>query len=114
MSRPYALPDGPTRFADSSTSSPPPDPRSRTVSPAVSTSSAVGLPQPSEAATAFSGSSAVWSCAYRFEVTGSQPLLDDASPQHDVVPVAVTRSAACPYFCFTRSLMPSSLMPRLL
>ena len=33
MSSPYAFPVGPTRFADSRTSIPPPEPRSRTVSP---------------------------------------------------------------------------------
>ena len=33
MSRPYALPVGPTRRAESRTSMPPPDPRSRTISP---------------------------------------------------------------------------------
>jgi hypothetical protein len=47
-------------------------------------------------------------------VTGSQPLLDRALPQHDVASLAITRNAACPYFSFTRSLMPSSLIPRLL
>jgi len=56
MSRPYALPVGPTRLADSSTSMPPPEPRSSTVSPAFSSASAVGLPQPSDASTAASGS----------------------------------------------------------
>ena len=56
MSRPYALPVGPTRFADSSTSIPPPDPRSSTVWPASSCISAVGLPQPSDAVTASAGS----------------------------------------------------------
>ena len=38
--------------ADSSTSMPPPEPRSSTVSPGFSSASAVGLPQPSDAATA--------------------------------------------------------------
>ena len=52
MSRPYAFPPGPTRFAESNTSIPPPDPKSNTISPAFSCASAVGFPQPSEAATA--------------------------------------------------------------
>ena len=55
ISRPYALPVGPTRRADSRTSMPPPEPRSSTVSPAFSSASAVGLPQPSEARKASSG-----------------------------------------------------------
>ena len=57
MSSPYALPVGPTRLAESSTSIPPPEPRSSTVSPALSSATAVGLPQPSEAIVAVSGSS---------------------------------------------------------
>ena len=52
ISRPYALPVGPTRRAESSTSMPPPEPRSSTTSPAWSWASAVGLPQPSEARSA--------------------------------------------------------------
>ena len=58
MSRPIARPVGPTRFADRSTSMPPPDPRSSTRSPSWSSATAIGLPQPSEASTAASGSSA--------------------------------------------------------
>ena len=41
---------GPTRRADKSTSMPPPDPRSSTVSPGFNSARAVGLPQPSDAA----------------------------------------------------------------
>ena len=59
MSRPYALPVGPTRLAESRTSIPPPEPRSSTVSPRRSSASAVGFPQPSDAATACAGRSAV-------------------------------------------------------
>ena len=58
MSRPIARPVGPTRFAERSTSMPPPDPRSRTRSPSRRSATAVGLPQPSDARTAASGSSA--------------------------------------------------------
>jgi hypothetical protein len=51
-------PVGPTRFAERSTSMPPPEPRSSTTSPSRSSASAVGLPQPSDASTAASGSAA--------------------------------------------------------
>src|ERR1700722_1026245 len=89
---------------------PPPEPRSRTVSPALSFASAVGFPQPSEASIASAG---IWpDCAasYRFEVIGSQPqLFAGAAPQHELPPV-VTRSAALPYFSFTTSLMFVSVM----
>src|SRR5581483_11388772 len=78
MSRPYALPVGPTRLAESSTSMPPPDPRSSTVCPGSSDISAVGLPQPSDAATAASGSVDVSSSVYRLDVMGPQD-----PPQHD-------------------------------
>ncbi len=59
MSIPYANPVGPTRLADSSTSMPPPEPRSRTTSPSRSSARSVGLPQPSDAMTAPSGSPAI-------------------------------------------------------
>ena len=59
MSRPYALPAGPTRRADSSTSMPPPEPRSSTVSPGRRSATATGLPQPRLARTAASGKSPV-------------------------------------------------------
>jgi hypothetical protein len=59
MSRPYTFPVGPTRRADSSTSMPPPEPRSSTVWPGSSAASAVGLPHPSETATALSGTAPV-------------------------------------------------------
>src|SRR3954468_13991775 len=52
MSSPMARPVGPTRFAEMSTSAPAPDPRSSTVSPSWRSATAVGTPQPSEAATA--------------------------------------------------------------
>src|SRR5439155_8875331 len=96
------FPVGPTRLAESSTSIPPPDPRSSTVSPACSSARAVGLPQPSEASTAPSGSAAVSTASYRFELTGSQPQAPLFPPS--------TRMAACPYFALTVSLIPSPLM----
>src|SRR3974390_3203943 len=65
MSSPNASPVGPTRFAESNTSMPPPDPRSSTVSPGLSSARAVGFPQPSEASTAADGRSATSSTAYR-------------------------------------------------
>ncbi len=107
MSRPYAFPDGPTRLAESSTSMPPPEPRSRTTSPGLSAASAVGFPQPSAASTASAGSPSVCFRSYRLTVIGStapgteQQL--DLQPQ-EVLP-SVTRSAAFPYFSFTTSLM---------
>src|SRR5919204_4307319 len=64
MSSPYALPVGPTRLADSNTSMPPPEPRSSTVSPARRSARAVGLPQPSDASVAASGSSPRCSASY--------------------------------------------------
>src|SRR5690349_21916101 len=70
MSKPYALPVGPTRRADKRTSIPPPEPRSSTVSPGASSASAVGLPQPNDASTAAGGNSATSSTAYRSEVMG--------------------------------------------
>ena len=57
MSTPYAKPVGPTRRAESSTSMPPPDPRSSTFSPALRSATIIGLPQPKLAATASAGSS---------------------------------------------------------
>src|SRR5262245_8668308 len=115
MSSPYALPVGPTRRAESSTSIPPPEPRSSTVSPARSSARAVGLPQPSEAATAAAGSAAVSLSLYRFEVIGSaaasvpqQALVE----QQDASSPATTFSAAFPYLSFTICLMSWSAIVR--
>src|SRR5712664_3321685 len=113
MSNPYALPVGPTRLADSSTSIPPPDPRSSTTSPACNFASAVGFPQPSEAATASAGSPDFCASSYKFLVIGSHPLNSPPSPQH-AVPPAATCFAACPYFCLTASWMFVSLTSSLL
>ena len=55
MSSPIALPVGPTRRALISTSAPAPEPRSSTVSPSCRSATAVGTPQPSDAATASRG-----------------------------------------------------------
>src|SRR5690606_19520524 len=94
--------------ADRSTSIPPPEPRSSTVSPSRSSVRAVGLPQPSEAITAFPGRALVWVVSYRLEVIGSQPPAPGAAPQHELVPPASTRRAASPYRSRTVSLMVSA------
>src|SRR3990167_965336 len=90
---------------------PPPEPRSRTTSPGLSSASAVGFPQPSEAATASAGSAAVSPAAYRFEVMVSHSPREEALPQHELPP-EVTRSAALPYFSFTISLISRSAIGR--
>src|SRR5277367_1215046 len=114
ISRPYAFPDGPTRRAESSTSIPPPEPRSSTVSPARKSASAVGFPQPSEARSASAGRPSVSLCAYRFEEIGSQQgIALEEHPQPLVSPLA-NRRAASPYFLCTTSLMPSFVMVCLL
>src|SRR6266545_4376333 len=110
MSRPYALPVGPTRLADSRTSMPPPEPRSSTVCPSCSSASAVGLPQPSEASTACSGIPAVSAGSYNFDVIGSDPPVAAAPPQQPLFSPASTRNAASPYFSRTVSLMCWSLI----
>src|SRR5919197_2773859 len=105
MSRPYALPVGPTRLAESNTSMPPPDPRSRTVWPGSSRINAVGLPQPSDAATAPSGRSPVSAVDYRFDVIGS------SAPQHPAFAGAsVTDAAIAPYLSSTACLNVGSVM----
>src|SRR5450759_5452320 len=82
---------------------PPPDPRSRTVSPGFNSASAVGLPQPSDAFSAASGTSPACPASYRLEVIGSQQLVAlGALLQHPLWP-AVTRKAAWPYFSRTTS-----------
>src|SRR3954468_21075469 len=83
---------------------PPPEPRSRTVSPAFNSASAVGLPQPSEAFMAVSGTSPCCVASYRFEVIGSQQSSSaDAPPQQELPAPDWTRNAACPYFSLTTS-----------
>src|SRR5688572_26645096 len=98
------MPVGPTRRAESSTSMPPPLPRSSTTSPSFSSASAVGLPQPSDASTALSGSADVVTASYRSRVIGSVAL---ASEQQDVpqppanFAPAAARCSASPYFAQT-------------
>src|SRR6266481_1015178 len=109
MSNPYAFPVGPTRFAESKTSMPPPEPKSRTTSPGFNLASRVGFPQPSEACSASPGICSFCAASYRLEVIGSQLVpLPPAVPQQ--VPL-FPRSAACPYFSLTISLMFAPSMP---
>jgi hypothetical protein len=109
MSNPYALPVGPTRRADNSTSIPPPEPRSSTVSPAFSLASAVGLPQPRDA---FMASSGIWpasDASYKFEVIGSHDVPAGDAPQQELPPDRA-RVAASAYFSRTVSRMLGSLI----
>ena len=86
---------------------PPPDQRSRTVSPGLRSANAVGLPQPSEASAAVTGSSLFWSASYRSAVMGSgesqQAETDAVAPQQALPCPRTTRIAAWPYFSFTVS-----------
>ena len=89
---------------------PPPEPRSRTVSPGLSFASAVGLPHPRDAFKAVSGICSACASSYKFDVIGSHDALAEPA-QHEVCeqqsagspsPLA-TRRAASPYFSFTIS-----------
>src|SRR5712692_4103458 len=114
MSSPYAFPRGPTRRAERSTSMPPPDPRSSTVSPGFNSASAVGLPQPREAFRAVSGTSPSWPALYRLEVIGSQDASSaEAPPQQELPAPDFTRNAACPYFSLTISFTFCTVFPYL-
>src|SRR5581483_5791017 len=85
---------------------PPPEPRSRTVSPGFNSAKAVGLPQPREARTACSGITLVSDSPYRLDVTGSPSAPQQLDvPQQELLAVVRTRTAASPYFSFTTSLM---------
>src|SRR5215470_7296854 len=92
---------------------PPPEPRSSTVSPGFSSASAVGLPQPREAAVASAGRPHVSLSAYRLEVMGSHSSREDVDPQHASLD-DVTRSAAFAYLSLTMLLMSSSAIAYLL
>ena len=92
---PYALPVGPTRFAESSTSMPPPEPRSSTVSPSRSSASAVGLPQPSDASSASAGRPAVF--ARVVQVRGDRvPRSRSWTPQQPLEPLGRSRNRTQP------------------
>src|SRR5574337_1729485 len=100
---------------------PPPEPRSSTVSPAFSSASAVGLPQPSEASSAVSGTWPASTASYRLEVIGSTaPIAAGAAPQQlltgpqqPALALSLTRRAASPYFsrttCLTSGFIARSL-----
>ncbi len=83
---------------------PPPEPRSSTVSPGCNSASAVGLPQPSDACSAVSGTSPAWVASYRAEVIGSQQLARSGALPQQPDPPARTRVAASPYLPRTTSL----------
>src|SRR5262245_12489904 len=89
---------------------PPPEPKSSTVSPGCSCASAVGFPQPSDAATAFSGTPAICEESYKSLVIGSQQERSSAPPPHVATPPKAAFFAAAPYFCFTTSRKFSSLI----
>src|SRR5580704_19786395 len=101
MSNPYAFPVRPTRFAESSTSMPPPDPRSSTVWPGSRASRAEGLPQPSDAVTASAGRPLVSASEYRFDVIGSPQPQAVGPQQPGFVDAFVTEAAMAPYFSRT-------------
>src|SRR5262245_10066754 len=79
---------------------PPPEPRSSTVSPTFNSISAVGLPQPSDAATAVSGSVPRSLSLYRFSVISSGP-----QQLASFAPEPASRAAA-PYFSWICSFKP--------
>src|SRR6185312_17380461 len=83
---------------------PPPEPRSSTVSPGLSSARAVGLPHPSDAFTAISGNVLLWESSYKSFVIGSTSAQQHAeAPQHELASPADTRRAASPYFSCTIS-----------
>src|SRR5579864_685027 len=93
---------------------PPPEPRSRTVSPGRRPASAVGLPQPSDARSASGGRSATSWTAYKLDVIGSPHPEPDAvppqqaSPQQAAPPTAARRAAAA-YLSRTTALSSSGI-----
>src|ERR687889_2722783 len=119
MSNPYALPPGETLLAESSTSMPPPLPRSSTTSPGQSVASAVGLPHPKDAAPAASGNPSSSSAEYPPPVQ-STPTASESSPrspadpQHEAgsIPSSTVRAAPA-YLSLTRSRTssPMTLLP---
>src|SRR5205814_7347213 len=86
---------------------PPPEPRSSTISPCLSSASAVGVPQPSDARTAVSGRPLFWDSSYKSLVIGSTSVPQQPeAPQLEFDPPDATRLAASPYFSFTTSVIP--------
>src|ERR1700761_2275846 len=86
---------------------PPPEPRSRTVSPSCRSAMASGLPQPRLAATASPGS---WSCSSAAYSSEPVPVSSGALPvsPHVATPPSVTAAAAAAYRARTRSRTSSS------
>src|SRR5437588_11597414 len=84
---------------------PPPEPRSRTISPGFNSARAVGFPHPSEAFTAASGNSDFCEESYRSRVIGSICVPQQDGAQHAPNSPDATRRAASPYFVFTSSLI---------
>jgi hypothetical protein len=110
MSSPYAFPVDPTLRADKNTSIPPAGPKVQHRLTRIQLASAVGLPQPSEASRAFSGTPAPSSALYSSDVVGSQLALPaEPPPQQEALPDC-TRVAACPYVSFTTSLISSVVL----
>src|SRR5215217_6314527 len=103
MSRPYALPPGETLRAESSTSMPPPLPRSSTTSPGQSVARAVGLPHPSDAAPAASGNPSSSSAEYPPPVQSTPSASESsprspADPQQEAVPIPSSTVSAAPAY----------------
>src|SRR5207245_1295692 len=90
------------RTTTSDTAKRPPGLSTRNASPSTRRLSAVGLPQPSDASTAPSGSPVVSPASYSREVIGS--------PQQLLFSPSSTRNAAWPYFSRTVSLMSGPLI----
>src|SRR5918993_2748019 len=116
MSSPYAFPPGDTLLAESSTSMPPPLPRSKTISPGTSVASAVGLPHPNDAAPAASGKPPSSSAEYPPPVQStpsaseSRPRSPAEVPQHEAEPFPSSTVRAAPaYLSLTLSRTSSSM-----
>ena len=84
---------------------PPPEPRSSTVSPGLSSASAVGLPQPSDAFRASVGDFALLRRVVQVRRDRIAAPVDAAAPpQHELRRAgSLARSAAWPYFSLTTS-----------
>src|SRR2546428_14076813 len=84
---------------------PPPEPRSKTISPGFKVASAVGFPHPSDALNASSGICTNCDRSYKSDVIGSGPAPQPQLAPQQELPWLTTRSAASPYFSFTTSLI---------
>jgi hypothetical protein len=77
---------------------PPPEPRSRTVSPAFNSAKAVGFPQPNDANRASAGIAAACASSYRFDVIGSVSQQRAPHPPPAFTPLRAC-CAASAYLC---------------